>query len=125
MRGIRLEDQRRSLRTPVSAEAKILVPTGVIHDGHVIDVSETGMAMTTAGRVEAGSECAVAVELPTFPVRRLNVWATVVYCSVGKEASRIGMEFKDMDAHSRDYIRCLARGSVSSVDACSPFVTLG
>lgn len=124
MDGHPIEDQRRFLRTPLTTEAKVLAPSGEIYNAQVVDLSDKGMALILARPIESSSKCAIAIELSTFPVRRLNVWARVVYCQLNEGASRIGMEFEDMDALSRDCVHCLTHGYSNCGNVCQPLVQL-
>ena len=61
----------------------------------------------------------VAIPIPNDKnQRRINSLGKVIYCHSLMNGYRVGLEFKDMDARSRDCIRCLALDLLACGEKC-------
>lgn len=91
-------DRREAARRALRAHAMVLLPGQPGRMGRTIDVSETGLCISLAESLPAGTECMVGFELPDKAGnrKRLQSRARVVHSVLGKasEGFKIGMQLQ-------------------------------
>jgi len=113
-------EARRVSRTILALPVQLLSAGEAYIDGDSLDLSENGMGVYAVNALTPGQECMVAMSLPdNRKSRRINLLGRVIYCHPMEAGYRIGVQFIDMDARSRDCIRCLALDLLSCNHACS------
>lgn len=112
-------EKRLASRTAMAAPVQFLVPQSDSFHAKVTDISELGMGVGEGAALPVGLECFVAVALAgERRGRRLNALVKVVYSFKAEVGYRTGVCFLDMDATSRDCVRCLANASPFCAGSC-------
>lgn len=112
-------EARRVSRTILALPVQLLSAGEASIHGDSIDLSENGMGVFAPDALVPGQDCMLAMSLPDDrKVRRINLLGKVVYCHLMDGGYRIGVRFVDMDARSRDCIRCLALDLLTCFQAC-------
>lgn len=112
-------DVRRASRVKLAASIQILSSSTASMEGETLDLSENGMGLFSLTRLAPGESCMVALPIPNDRnQRRINSWGKIIYCHALKDGYRMGFEFSDMDARSRDCIRCLALDLLTCGEKC-------
>lgn len=110
---------RRTARVKLAAPVQILSTDQTPIDGETIDLSEFGIGVFVLTSLPPDQSCMVAIPIPNDKnQRRINFLGTVIYCHSLMNGYRVGLEFKDMDARSRDCIRCLAFELFTCAEKC-------
>lgn len=97
-------DRRGFVRVPFNTDTEILVDQRVIRSSEGIDVSMSGLRLTSSETVNPGTDCQVKIILQT-PDNRLIIEAkgTVIRSAAGT----VGIQFTELDLDSYLHLRQL------------------
>jgi c-di-GMP-binding flagellar brake protein YcgR len=98
----RAEDRRISPRKVVSLRARVVLPDNTTLDGQAVDLSRTGIGLSSPRMLQPGQECKLLVDLSACGEEiELNIGGRVCYCreqAAGKY--RAGLHFVGLDAYA-------------------------
>jgi hypothetical protein len=92
-------EERAQDRRHFSFDAKVLLDDVGPYSVITVNVSRHGLGLLSQRPLDIGRNYAIAIAVPDSP-RRINAWATVVYCDSTPEGFQAGVRFLDMDAYS-------------------------
>jgi len=112
-------DVRRVSRVKLAAPIQILSSGMTMIEGKTLDLSEDGIGLFAPTGLTPGESCMLALPISNDKnQRRINSWGKIIYCHALKDGYRMGFEFVDMDARSRDCIRCISLDLLTCGEKC-------
>jgi hypothetical protein len=99
-------DHRTLPRRDVAFDAKVLIDDIGPYAVSTVNVSQHGLCLFSHRPLGIGRNYAIAVAVPD-KTRRINAWATVIYCDSTADGFHAGVRFLDMDAYSKACIEDL------------------
>lgn len=104
-------DKREAVRIPVHVPAQIRSTFGTIIEGHVEDVSRSGMFLRSPALMRPGSAAEIELDLPGEPP--LHLIARVVRVEHSQERAGMGLRIVEGEGTSRSLANFIMRQHAS------------
>jgi hypothetical protein len=98
----RAEERRISPRKVVSLRARVVLPDNTMLDGHAVDLSRTGIGLSSPRMLQSGQECRLLIDLSACGEDlELKLGGRVCYCREQSAGEfRAGLHFIGLDAYA-------------------------